>query len=118
MGDLFEDRLAGASGTIRSSLMARNLPVDDIFKVTPDTCFSGFAAYEKVLACDVDMVILTTPPNFRPLHLRAAVEAGKHVFAEKPVAVDPEGVRSVIESTKLAGEKGLTLLAKFFPALL
>ena len=57
------------------------------------------------------MVILTSPPNFRPIHLRAAVEAGKHVFMEKPVAVDPVGVRSVIESSKIAEQKGLTIVA-------
>jgi len=79
--------------------------------VTPETTFTGFDAFEKVLASDVDMVILTTPPNFRPLHLRAAVEAGKHVFMEKPVAVDPTGVRSVMVSADMAREKGLALVA-------
>jgi myo-inositol 2-dehydrogenase / D-chiro-inositol 1-dehydrogenase len=85
--------------------------VDEIFKVTPETMFSGFDAYKQVIACDVDIVILTTPPFFRPEHLRAAVEAGKHVFMEKPVAVDPVGVRSVLKSSELAVQKGLTLVA-------
>jgi len=96
MGDLFEDHVQSAPGKIKTNLKKRGLPVRDIFKVTPETTFTGFDAYQKVLACDVDMVILTTPPNFRPQHLRAAIEAGKHVFMEKPVAVDPVGVRSVI----------------------
>ena len=69
-------------------------------KVTDETCFAGWDAHKKVLACDLDMVILTEPPYFRPGHLRAAIEAGKHVFMEKPVAVDPVGVRSVIESAR------------------
>ncbi len=57
------------------------------------------------------MVLLCTPPHFRPIHLRAAVEAGKHVFAEKPVAVDAPGVRSVLESCKLAASKGLSVVS-------
>jgi predicted dehydrogenase len=71
--------------------------------------FSGLDAYQKVLESGVDVVLLTTPPAFRPQHLRAAVEAGKHIFAEKPMAVDVTGVKSVIESAKIAKDKGLTL---------
>ncbi|UCG50315.1 MAG: Gfo/Idh/MocA family oxidoreductase, partial [Phycisphaerales bacterium] len=104
MGDLFADRV----DTCRRRL-TQKLP--DKVKVTDDTCFVGWNAHKKVLACDVDLVILTEPPHFRPAHLRAAVEAGKHVFMEKPVAVDPLGVRSVIESAKMADEKGLTIVA-------
>jgi len=111
MGDLFADHMQSAPDKIKKNLQERGLSVKDIYKVTPETTFTGFDAYKKVLACDVDMVILTTPPNFRPQHLRAALEAGKHVFMEKPVAVDPLGVRSVIESADLAAEKGLTLVA-------
>ena len=104
MGDLFKDRLDSGR-----NMFEANLP--EKVKVTDDTCFAGWEAFEKVLACDVDMVILTTPPHFRPEHLRAAVEAGKHVFMEKPVAVDPVGVRSVIESSEMADKKGLTIVA-------
>ena len=111
MGDLFMDHMQSAPDKIKKNLQERGLSVKDIYKVTPETTFTGFDAYKKVIACDVDMVILTTPPNFRPQHLRAALEAGKHVFMEKPVAVDPVGVRSVIESADLAREKGLTLVA-------
>jgi predicted dehydrogenase len=71
--------------------------------------FSGLEAYQKVLESGVDVVLLTTPPGFRPMHLRAAVEAGKHVFAEKPMAVDVTGVKSVMESARIAKEKGITL---------
>jgi len=103
MGDLFSDRLE----TCRARLTRE---LGDKVKVSGDTCFAGWDAHKKVLACDVDLVILTEPPHFRPAHLRAAVEAGKHVFMEKPVAVDPVGVRSVIESSKMADEKGLTIV--------
>ncbi len=111
IGDVFEDHVKSAPETIKTNLQKRGLPVNDIYKVTPETTFAGFDAYKNVIACDVDMVILTTPPFFRPEHLRAAVEAGKHVFVEKPVAVDPVGVRSVIESSDLALEKGLAIVA-------
>ncbi len=104
MGDVFKDRLDSS----RKRLSA-DLP--DKVKVTDDTCFVGWDAHHKVLACDVDMVILTQPPHFRPAHLKAAIEAGKHVFMEKPVAVDPVGVRSVIQSSELAEQKGLTIVA-------
>jgi len=104
MGDIFQDHLD-------KSLATLSRKVDDKVSVTDDTSFTGFDAYEKVLACDIDMVILATPPHFRPMHLRAAIEAGKHVFMEKPVAVDPVGIRSVIESSQLAKQKGLAIVA-------
>ena len=104
MGDVFKNRLD-------SSLAELNREVDDKVTVTEDTCFVGFDAYKKVIASDVDMVILATPPHFRPEHLKAAIEAGKHVFMEKPVAVDPVGVRSIIASAELAEKKGLAIVA-------
>jgi predicted dehydrogenase len=111
MGDIFQDHLDAAPEQIKKNLQEKNLPVKDIYKVTPETTFVGFEAYQKVIASDVDMVILTTPPFFRPQHLRAALVAGKHVFMEKPVAVDPAGVRSVLESSEIAKSKGLTIVA-------
>ncbi|MHC4132406.1 MAG: Gfo/Idh/MocA family oxidoreductase [Planctomycetota bacterium] len=104
MADMFQDRLD-------SSLARLSRNVDDNVSVTNDTSFTGFDAYEKVIACDIDMVILACPPHFRPKHLAAAVEAGKHVFMEKPVAVDPVGIRSIIASSDLAKEKGLAIVA-------
>jgi len=104
MGDLFQDRLD-------KSLAKLSREVDDKVSVTKDTCFVGFDAYEKVIACDVDMLILAAPPHFRPKHLKAAVEAGKHIFMEKPVAVDPVGVRSVIATSELAEQKALAIVA-------
>jgi predicted dehydrogenase len=104
MGDMFKDRLDTCRKTLTESY-------PDKVKVTDEKCFVGWDAHKKVLATDVQWVILTEPPHFRPSHLQAAVEAGKHVFMEKPVAVDPVGVRSVIQSSELAEQKGLTIVA-------
>ncbi len=111
MGDLFQDRVDEAPKKIKERMLEKKLPFDQIYKVTPETTFVGFDAYKKVIACDVDMVILTTPPHFRPIHLKAAIEAGKHAFIEKPAAVDPVGVRSLIASSELAKQKGLSIVA-------
>lgn len=80
-------------------------------KVTPDTLFAGFDAYKNIVESDVDIVILATPPGFRPVHLEACVKAGKHVFCEKPVAVDPVGCRKVEEVCELAKQKNLTIVS-------
>src|SRR5262245_57407663 len=81
IADAFEDRLLGSLDTLK-----KDPQVGAKVDVKKENCFAGFDAYKEVIArCDV--VLLTTTPHFRPLHLKAAVEAGKHVFAEKPVAV-------------------------------
>jgi len=98
MGDVFEDRM-------RNSHDALKKQAGEKVQVDPDKMFVGLDAYKKVLNSGVDLVILTTPPGFRPLHLAAAVEAGKHVFCEKPMATDAPGVRSIMESVKKAKEK-------------
>ncbi len=105
MADLFEDRLDRSRAALAQEISA------EAFRVTDSSAFTGFDGYLRVLESDIDMVILATPPGFRPLHLRAAVEAGKHVFAEKPVAVDPTGVRSILETGALAEESGLSIVA-------
>jgi predicted dehydrogenase len=79
----------------------------DAVRVTPDRCFTGFDAHRRILQTDADIIILAGPPGFRPQHIRVVLEAGKHVFAEKPVAVDPVGTRSVLQSAELAGQKRL-----------
>ncbi|MDO4569857.1 MAG: Gfo/Idh/MocA family oxidoreductase [Planctomycetia bacterium] len=79
----------------------------DALKVPQEACFWGFDAYRKALAVDCDYVILATPPGFRPIHFKAAIEAGKHVFMEKPCCVDAPGFNMLIEAAKLADEKGL-----------
>jgi predicted dehydrogenase len=75
-----------------------------------DKCFGGFDAYQKVIASGCEYVIMATPPSFRPVHFAAAVEAGKHCFIEKPVAVDPVGARSVIATGEKAAAKGLAVV--------
>lgn len=106
MGDVFEDRLRGSLDALKKQSGGK-------VQVTPEKTFIGLDAYKKVIDGGVDLVILTTPPGFRPLHLAAAVEAGKHVFCEKPMATDAPGVRSIMESVKKAKEKKLALVAGF-----
>ena len=104
IADLFQDR-------VDNSLAAMRKAAPDKVKVTPQTVFLGFDAHKKVLAMkEVDMVLLLTPPGFRPQTLRAAVEAGKHIFMEKPGAVDPVGIRSLMESADLADQKKLSIV--------
>ncbi len=106
MGDVFEDRLAQSLEYLRKH-------VPDRVRVDKPRRFLGFDAYQKVIASDVDVVLLATPPAFRPQHLKAAVEAGKHVFAECIAAVDAPGVRSFLHSAELAKSKNLGLLSGF-----
>ena len=90
------------------------------FAVPEDQVFVGLDAYQKALACDVDLAILTAPPGFRPLHYRAAVEAGTHVFMEKPLCVDAGSYRKMMDINKLADEKnrkvGVGLFRRHNPA--
>ncbi len=81
--------------------------------VPDDRKFTGMDAYQKVLESGVDIVILATPPGFRPVQFKAAVEAGKHIFCEKPVATDAPGVRMVLEAARKAKEKGQSVVAGF-----
>lgn len=104
LGDLFRARVDGSAGTIKENIGAR-------FQVKSDQMFDGFDAFKQVCATDVDLVILATPPGFRPGHLAAAIAAGKHVFMEKPVATDAPGVRSVLASSEEALKKGLAIVA-------
>jgi myo-inositol 2-dehydrogenase / D-chiro-inositol 1-dehydrogenase len=104
MGDLFPDRLTEARTRLKSKFGAA-------IDVPDDRAFTGFDAYKKVLAADVNYIILATPPGFRPIHLAAAVGAGKHVFTEKPVAVDGPGIRAVLDVYEQAKAKGLGIAA-------
>ncbi|MBS1708943.1 MAG: Gfo/Idh/MocA family oxidoreductase [Armatimonadetes bacterium] len=104
MADVFPDRLAGSHDNLKKALKDR-------IKVADDMKFTGFDAYKKLLKTDVDLVILATPPGFRPWHLEAAVDAGKHIFMEKPVAVDGYGIQKVIEASEKAKAKGLGIVA-------
>ena len=106
MGDVFEDRL-------QSSLKALQTNQPEKVQVTPENCFIGLDAFQKVIDSGVDVVLLCTPPGFRPEHLKAAVAAGKHVFCEKPMAVDAPGVRSVLRSAAEAQRQKLALVSGF-----
>jgi predicted dehydrogenase len=103
MGDAFSDRL-------QSSLKILKKTLPDKVDVKEENCFVGFDAYKAVIAAS-DVVLLCEPPHFRPSHIKAAIEAGKHVFAEKPVAVDGPGVRSVLETCELARKKNLSVVS-------
>lgn len=104
MADAFEDRLEASLKNLRKTMGADG---QDRIDVDEDKKFTGFDAYQKVIDTGVDLVILATPPGFRPIHFEAAVAAGKHVFMEKPVATDAPGVRRVLEAAKVAKEKNL-----------
>lgn len=106
MGDVFEDRLNEAYDSL-IQIDKEKVKVDGTHK------FLGFDAYQKVIDSDIDVVLLTTPPAFRPVHLEYAVQANKHVFCEKPVAVDAPGVRRVLEAAKRAQEKKLNIVSGF-----
>lgn len=105
MADVFEDRLAGSLKILKED---ENLAKK--INVPKERQFLGFDAYKSVIAC-CDVVLLTTPPHFRPMHLRAAIDAGRHVFAEKPVAVDAPGVRSVLQTCEDAKKKELSVVS-------
>ncbi len=81
------------------------------YNVPESRCFGGADAYKKLLDTNVEVVLIATSPNFRPVHFDAAVRAGKHVFMEKPVAVDPPGGRQIIASGEIAKQKGLSVVA-------
>ena len=105
LGDLFPEAVAKCRAELAKAVEGSALAAK--YKVTDERCFTGFDAYQKVLASGIDLVILATPPAFRPLHLAAAVDAGKHIFAEKPVAVDAAGIRSVLATYEKARQRGL-----------
>jgi predicted dehydrogenase len=106
MGDAFADRIEQSLGTLKKDEeIASKIDVKDDHK------FTGFDAYKQVIDSGVDVVLLATPPGFRPLHLKYAVDKGKHVFAEKPIAVDAPGVRSVLATCEEAKKKSLSIVS-------
>jgi myo-inositol 2-dehydrogenase/D-chiro-inositol 1-dehydrogenase len=106
IADTFADRAAEGL-----ALMKRQDKVADRVVVTPDRIFTGFDGYKQLIDSGVDVVLLATPPHFRPEHFQYAVAAGKHCFVEKPVAVDAPGVKSVMETCRLAKEKNLAVVS-------
>ena len=102
LGDVFQDKIDNCRKVLKAE---RNIEIPD------ENCFIGFDSYEKVINSGVDVVLLCTPPHFRPVHVEAAINAGKHVFMEKPCAVDPVGARSVLISAKKAEQMGLCIIS-------
>jgi len=134
MADIFEDQLESSLNKLRTKTLqfvSRDagitverggqpvqLSAEDLvksiqprIKVDPEHHFVGFDAFQKLIRSDVDIVMLTTPPGYRPEHFEAAIKAGKHVFTEKPIATDPVGARRFMAAAKLAEEKKLTVMS-------
>src|SRR5688572_16475363 len=103
--DVFETKVTNTLRNIKNKYKER-------VTATPDTCFAGLDGFKKLVELgDVNYVILATPPGFRPMHLEAAVNAGKHIFVEKPVAVDVAGTRKVLDLVAKSKEKNLKIAA-------
>lgn len=102
LADLFQDQIDKCRATLKKN---SNVEIPD------ENCFVGFDAYQRLIDSDVDVILHATATHFRPMHLKAAVEAGKHSFIEKPAAVDPVGIRSVIASGKMAESLSITIVA-------
>jgi len=100
VADAFEGQAKGAANHLKRNFAEKT-------DITPERVFVGLDAYQKAIACGVDLVLLATPPGFRPSHYKAAIEAGKNVFMEKPCCTDAPGFRMLMEANKLAEEKGL-----------
>ena len=100
LADLFEDRVTEARRLLKEK--GQDIP--------ESRCYTGFDGYQKLLASDVDVVLQATPPHFRPLHVAAVVDARKHLFMEKPVAVDVPGVKSVMDTAERATSVGLSIM--------
>ena len=107
-------KILGIEGELVATADAFKASAENVGKshgLAAERCYGGYDAYQKVVASDCDFVLMATPPAFRPVHLAAAIAAGKHCFIEKPVAVDPLGARSIIATGKTAAEKGLAIVA-------
>jgi predicted dehydrogenase len=106
IGDAFRNRLESGFATLR-----RRQALRDKIDVPAERQFVGFNAYQDVINSGVHVVLLATPPHFRPIHLRAAVNANKHAFVEKPVAVDSTGCRSILASCEEARRRNLSIVS-------
>ncbi len=103
LADAFTDRVASCHETLTRKIKER--------VEVGDNKFSGFENFKELINSDVDVVILATPPYFRPSHIEACVAAGKHVFCEKPVGVDVPGVKKVLDACQVAKDKGLSIVS-------
>ncbi len=103
--DVFADHLNNTVDYLKGNDLSK-----DKFDAPKERQFVGFDAYQKVIEC-CDLVMLATPPGFRPQHIEAVVKAGKNLFTEKPVAVDSTGIRKVLAAADMANEKKLAVVA-------
>ena len=110
MADVFGDRLESSLATIQKRFAPQGSEKVDVPK---ERQFVGLDAYQQAIACDVHAVLLVTPPGFRPMQFEAAVKAGRHVFMEKPVAVDAPGVRRILAASQEADKKKLSVAVGF-----
>ncbi|MFT5290163.1 MAG: myo-inositol 2-dehydrogenase/D-chiro-inositol 1-dehydrogenase [Planctomycetota bacterium] len=110
MADTFPDKIESKLAVLKQALGEEG---QDRVQVSDANRFVGFNAFQQLIDSDVDVVLLATPPHFRPMMLEAAVAAGKHIFCEKPMAVDGPGVRRVLAAAAQAKEKGLNLVSGF-----
>ena len=101
LGDVFQERVDSLREKLKS---------EKSIDVAADKCFVGFDAFQKVIDSGIDVVIIATPPAFRPEHVKYAIEKGKHAFIEKPITVDPVGYRTLIAASKQAQAKGLSVV--------
>jgi predicted dehydrogenase len=108
MADIFEDKLEGSLRRLKNQ--PQFAKVADRVNVRPEYHFVGFDAFQKLIKSDIDIVMLCTPPGYRPAHFEAAVDAGKHIFCEKPVGTDPVGVRRFMAAARKAEEKKLSVV--------
>ncbi|OJV88027.1 MAG: hypothetical protein BGO34_13665 [Bacteroidia bacterium 44-10] len=102
LGDVFQDKMDACREILKKQ---KNVEIPD------ENCFIGFDSYKKVIDSGVDVVLLCAPPHFRPAHVEAAVNARKHIFMEKPIAVDPTGVRKILASMKRAESMKLNVIS-------
>lgn len=113
VADAFEDQVLNCLKYVREqtyiSTDGSEMPMEERMDITPEQQFVGFDAYKKVIELS-DVVILTTPPGFRPMHFEAAVEAGKHIFTEKPMATDGPGIRRVLAAAEKAKANKLNVV--------
>ncbi len=109
MADIFEDHLEGSLRHLKED--PKNAAIAGRVKVDPEHRFSSFDAFKKLIASDLDIVMLCTPPGYRPEHFEAAVNAKKHVFCEKPIATDPTGVRRFMASARKSVELKLSVVS-------
>jgi predicted dehydrogenase len=110
LGDAFRDRLDACRHNLQKQVSDEKLPREAI-DVDDSRCFTGLDAYKQVIASGVDLVILATPPGFRPTHIEAVIAAGKHLFTEKPVGVDGPGIKRVLAAYEQAKSKNLAVVA-------